>query len=91
MHYQSNAGSNTFNITVTNEEIGIIRVLFELLAILPNHIRYDTIAWAIERKDPTMLKLNALCQRLGLTGYIHYYFLTPEKFRETLFTPSVSN
>lgn len=97
MHNQPNAdnstGSNTFNITfnatfsITNEELGIIRALFELLVKLPNHIRYDTIAWAIESEDPTMLKLKALCQYLGLTGYIHYYFLTPDKFREMLFTP----
>ena len=85
MHNQPNTGSNTFNIA--NEELGIIRALFELLAKLPNHVRYDTIAWAIESEDPTMLKLKALCQFLGLRGYIHYYFLTPEKFREMLFTP----
>jgi hypothetical protein len=85
MHNQPNTSSNTFN--VSNEELGIIRGLFELLVKLPNHIRYDTIAWAIERKDPSMLKLKALCQCLGLTGYIHYYFLTPEKFRKCLFDP----
>jgi hypothetical protein len=62
-----------------------------LLAKLPSHIRYDTIAWAIERRDPTMLKLKALCQFLGLPGYIHYYFLTPDKFRDSLFSPSVNN
>jgi hypothetical protein len=38
-----------------------------------------------------MMKLIDLCRFFGLRGYIHYYFLTPEKFRESLFTPSANN
>lgn len=75
-------------LSITNTELGIIRGLFELLVKLPSHIRYDTIAWSIERKDPTMLKLVSLCKCFGLHGYIHYYFLTPDKFRQSLFAPS---
>jgi hypothetical protein len=57
---------------------------------LPSHIRYNTIAWAIETKDPTMLQLVALCRWRSLRGYVHYYFLTPDKFRQWLFAPSAS-
>ncbi len=73
---------------ITNTELGVIRSLFELLVKLPSHIRYDTIAWAIERKDPTMMQLVALCRWFGLRGYVHHYFLTPEKFRQSLFAPN---
>jgi hypothetical protein len=89
MHYQSHTDRNTINIT--NHEVGVVRALFELLVKLPNHVRYDTIAWAIESKDPSMMKLIALCHGFGLRGYIHYYFLTPDKFREMLFTPNAGN
>jgi len=93
MHHQTNTSNTRCNISnvITNEELGSIRMLFELLAKLPNHIRYDTIAWSIEHKDPTMMKLVDLCRGFGLRGYVHYYFLTPEKFRESLFAPSARN
>ena len=86
MHNQPNTGNTRLNIS--NIELGSIRRLFELLVKLPSHIRYNTIAWAIEHKDPTMLQLVALCRWFGLRGYVHYYFLTPDKFRQSLFAPS---
>ena len=88
MHNQSNT-SNT-RLSISNTELGTIRRLFELLAKLPNHIRYDTIAWAIEAKDPTMMQLVGMCRRFGLCGYVHHYFLTPDKFRRSLFAPSAN-
>lgn len=91
MHNQANTGNTRLNnsTVVTNEELGVIRSLFELLVKLPSHIRYDTIAWAIERKDPSMLKLVTMCHLFGMHGYIHYYFLTPDKFRQLLFAPKI--
>ena len=82
MHNQPNTSN------VSNIELGSIRRLFELLVKLPNPIRYNTIAWAIEAEDPTMLQLVALCRFFGLRGYVHYYFLTPDKFRQMLFEPN---
>jgi hypothetical protein len=88
MHNQPNTSNTRTNISdISNIELGAVRSLFELLVKLPSHIRYNTIAWAIETKDPTMLQLVALCRWRSLRGYVHYYFLTPDKFRETLFTP----
>ena len=86
MHNPHNTSNTRFN--VSNVELGTIRGLFELLAKLPCHIRYNTIAWAIEQQDTTMLQLVALCRCFGLRGYVHYYFLTPEKFRKCLFAPN---